>query len=463
MLKANKLKQLKSSIDTAVEKARRARNEEDRKFIVANVGKDLVSVLTPLLKEIAQNSRMNATEIQNIISAIKVEAPSVSVDQPKIEVIVPEIKVPEANVNIPEIKLPKIVVPVPRVIVKPAEVKIPKEMEVKGLKGLIKSIADALKQKPKIEFNQKKPLNVILTDEKGKKYKALTKMALGGGGGNIIQKTPNIDDTNNSTTALLGIGGVYTGTGVDVIDYQTITIMLSASHDSAVDGMTFQFSTDNINWDDVYTFTMDISASDTRRFQFPVTGRYFRVVYTNGGTLQTHFRVQTLLHPRNSLTSIHRLVTDMSPDRSAQVVKSTLFAQINGAGDFTPIQANSAGVLKVGGSIEAEPHKKDVSSSHVTKYYTNVGAVTDGIIWSPAAGKRWYITDIFINTSTAATIILEDDKTGGDDPVWKAELAGNSGWSHSFQTPLFSGEDTADLTITTSGGTVYVMVTGYEV
>lgn len=104
-----------------------------------------------------------------------------------------------------------------------------------------------------------------------------------------------------------------------------------------------------------------------------------------------------------------------------------------------------------------------LGTNHVKKYYTNAGAVTDGIIWSPAAGKRWYVTDIFINVSAAATVTLEDDKAGGDEVIWKAELAANSGWSHKFGTPLFSGEDAADLIITTSAGNVYVMVTGYEI
>lgn len=104
-----------------------------------------------------------------------------------------------------------------------------------------------------------------------------------------------------------------------------------------------------------------------------------------------------------------------------------------------------------------------LGTNHVKKYYTNAGAATDGIVWSPAAGKRWYVTDIFINVSAAATVTLEDDLSGGDSPVWKAELAANSGWSHHFGTPLFSGEDAADLIITTSAGNVYVMVTGYEI
>jgi len=47
--------------------------------------------------------------------------------------------------------------------------------------------------------------------------------------------------------------------------------------------------------------------------------------------------------------------------------------------------------------------------------------------------------------------------------VWKHAIAANSGWSHSFQTPLYSGEDGADLIITNSAGNVYVTCSGYEI
>jgi len=115
------------------------------------------------------------------------------------------------------------------------------------------------------------------------------------------------------------------------------------------------------------------------------------------------------------------------------------------------------------GKVAPNEYELAGNTTHVKKYYTHSGAVTDGIIWSPAAGKRWYITDIFINVSADATVTLEDDLSGGDSVIWKAELAANSGWSHSFTTPLYSGEDAADLTITTSAGNVYALVVGYEV
>lgn len=98
-------------------------------------------------------------------------------------------------------------------------------------------------------------------------------------------------------------------------------------------------------------------------------------------------------------------------------------------------------------------------------YYTNAGAVTDGIVWSPAAGKRWHILWMVVNVSADATVTFEDDKAGGDEVVMKAEIAGKSGFpvTCSEKYPLASGEDAADLLITTTAGNVYVFGCGYEV
>jgi len=175
--------------------------------------------------------------------------------------------------------------------------------------------------------------------------------------------TPNLISTNNTRTSTLGDGATWTATADDVSAYTSVTIQLDASHNSSTDGMTFQFSNDNSNWDDVYSFTYT-AADGARRFQFPVTAQYFRNVYTNSsGAAQTHFRVQTILHSNNVLTSIHRLATDMNPDRSAQVVKSVLYAQAAGSGDFTAVDATAGGNLKV--SIEEMSNGLDVGNGTV--------------------------------------------------------------------------------------------------
>jgi hypothetical protein len=161
-------------------------------------------------------------------------------------------------------------------------------------------------------------------------------------------KVGSVIDPNNSTEITLGGGGSFVpANGTDLLGYSTVCVTVFADVDSAASGMTFEFSMDDTNWDDMYAFTLDNSDSDTRRFQFPVTARYFRVNYTNGAGAQGAFRVQTILHTANQLTSIHRLADDMSPDRSAQVVKAALYAQKAGSGDLTLIDATVGGNLKV--------------------------------------------------------------------------------------------------------------------
>lgn len=135
-------------------------------------------------------------------------------------------------------------------------------------------------------------------------------------------------------------------------------------------------------------------------------------------------------------------------------------ALTNTDADYSPITTNKLGSLR---TAIPEDDLATAATNHVKKYYTNAGAVTDGIVWSPAAGKRWFVTDIFIGVSAASTVTLEDDLTAGDAAVFKMEFAANSGWSHTFATPWFSGEDAADLLVTTTAGNVYITITGYEI
>ncbi len=194
------------------------------------------------------------------------------------------------------------------------------------------------------------------------------------------EHVPNEVDSGNSTTSTLTSASTFTGTGIDILHHDIVTITMDASHDSATDGMTFQFSTDNSNWDDVYPFTYT-AADGARRFQFPVTSQYFRVVYTNGGTNQTHFRLQTIFHHANTLTTIHRLVDDTSPDRSAQIVKAAIIAQQGGggpgAGDFIAVQATAGGNLRT--SVQEISDGLDIGAANAGSETQRVSISTDDV------------------------------------------------------------------------------------
>lgn len=111
--------------------------------------------------------------------------------------------------------------------------------------------------------------------------------------------------TNNSSTATLTSGSTFTGTADDASAYAEIRVTVFSDQASATNGLSIQQSTDNTNWDITDTYT--IAASTGKTFAVPRQARYIRVVYTNGGTNQGVFRLQTILN---------RLGTSMSSQRS---------------------------------------------------------------------------------------------------------------------------------------------------
>ena len=254
--------------------------------------------------------------------------------------------------------------------------------------------------------------------------------------------SPNLVSTNNSTTATLGISATWTATADDVSAYSAVTIQLDSSHDSATDGMTFQFSTDNSNWDDIYTFTYT-AANGARRFQFPVTAQYFRNVYTNGGTGQTHFRVQTILHRGDVGTSIHRLEDSVSPDRSAEVVKSAIVAQAAGSGDFVPVSATAGGGLKTDLS-EIDGNAPDLGAGNAGSGTQRVILATDqpSVTVDAAVGTpvHMQIVDGVDQAEVTAAGRLEVDGSGVTHPISAASLPLPSGAATSANQ-LANGHD----------------------
>lgn len=169
-------------------------------------------------------------------------------------------------------------------------------------------------------------------------------------GGLKVGQDAEVDENNSTTTPLSG-NADFTGTATDVRGYGGITVSIYADQDSDANGMRFEFSTDATNWDINEGGGFDYEGSTGRQFQFNVQAQYFRVVFQNGSSSQSVFRLQTLLHKvPPAITTIHRADAALKPDRSATLVKAVLMAQVGGSGDMVPVQASAAGVLKTSGS-----------------------------------------------------------------------------------------------------------------
>lgn len=101
--------------------------------------------------------------------------------------------------------------------------------------------------------------------------------------------------TANQTTSTLIADTKYTGSAEVVAMYASVTLSISSDVPSAACGVQIQFSPDGTNWDRTVSWTYQNNA-DTFTKTIEVDAKYLRVVYTNGSTGQSYFRLQLLLN-----------------------------------------------------------------------------------------------------------------------------------------------------------------------
>ncbi len=110
--------------------------------------------------------------------------------------------------------------------------------------------------------------------------------------GAIAIQHGNVIDSGNSSTATLTANSVFTGTGTSSLNYSALSIEVFADQASAASGLQVQQSQDNSNWDISDTFS--VSASTAFNTVVNLVGQFYRIKYTNGGTNQGTFRLQTI-------------------------------------------------------------------------------------------------------------------------------------------------------------------------
>jgi hypothetical protein len=247
--------------------------------------------------------------------------------------------------------------------------------------------------------------------------------------------------TNNSSTATLGGGAAFTGTADEITNYSSITIYVISNVASATDGLSIQQSNDGTNWDitDVYT----VPAASGKTFGVQCTGRYLRVVYTNGAGAQASFRLQTILHAHMQRNSTVRPQDGRSNenDFSENLAYATAF---NGSswdrvrtveGFNTASSTPSVGLLS---TIAADRRYTSLSLGTV------IGNTQS---WDTNAADS---AMFYVGTSTTGTFLFEVTADGSNWQAAEARLTGNDSWQTSVnQTP-------------TSGNVYRIITAGYR-
>jgi hypothetical protein len=171
---------------------------------------------------------------------------------------------------------------------------------------------------------------------------------------NPIQTAPaSVVSSLNSTNTPLNAGQTWTGTWEDVIGYSTITLTIFTSHASATEGLKFQTSSDGTNWDDGDLFTMPaMTAGNAKVYSFGVTARYFRIIYINGASNQTAFRLQTILHRVAIKPSSHRVDDSITDEDDAELTKSVLTGKSAISGGYKNVATDDDGRILISGQSE---------------------------------------------------------------------------------------------------------------
>lgn len=153
-------------------------------------------------------------------------------------------------------------------------------------------------------------------------------------------------DDGNSTTTNLAAGATFTGTGIEASPaYGTVSVCILSSHNSAVNGLKFQASIDNINWENIEQYNY-VAANGLKSYSFSPSGRYFRLTYTNGATNTTELAIFTVLRSGAVKSSSHRVKDNIDGEHDAELVKAVLSAE-RPDGSFTDINATQGGNLKM--------------------------------------------------------------------------------------------------------------------
>lgn len=233
-----------------------------------------------------------------------------------------------------------------------------------------------------------------------------------------------IISTANSTSVALAAGGVFTGPAEDITEFADVRLLVFADQPSAVDGLQLQQSTNGTNWDSVDAFT--VPATTGRPFSIGASARFFRIVYTNGATAQTAFRLQTKLYKAYGKGASVRPQDGRSNENDFEEILA--FAMGYNGTSWDRLRATIANGLAV--DVTRLPAVPEMRAA--TLHVSATGAVNTAVTASlpaPAAGLFHYITSIQLDklytalgvASGAGVVITSTNLPGA--PNWLTEQA----------------------------------------
>ncbi|KAG5180289.1 hypothetical protein JKP88DRAFT_246901 [Tribonema minus] len=214
----------------------------------------------------------------------------------------------------------------------------------------------------------------------------------------------------NTTVTSLAAKAVFTGVWEDVSRYTSITVSALSNVASAAGGCSIQFGNVAAQADMSKAYT---TASSTHFVtSLHVTGKYFRVTYTNGATLQTSFTLQTLsISQVNTIADASTLVNDTT---SALLTRNLNMARTD-IGSYTSVKGDEANVLRVRNTNDT-CLSVNSASMPITQldfhYNLNVNATTTTVAASGTVTQASGMATVATAALAASSAIISSRSTG---------------------------------------------------
>ena len=197
----------------------------------------------------------------------------------------------------------------------------------------------------------------------------------------------------NSTAVTLDPGETFTGDWEDVTEFVESRVAVFSNVASATDGLSIEYSTDGTNDDhsDTYTYPGGVG----KNYLVQRVAQYYRIVYTNGGTIQALFRLTTIFNRTHGVSSSHRLDDDITTEDDGVLGISIL--KTVGSDPATFHTVDSQHPLPTDGDslylkdIDAVNSDNGGFSGVVTDYFDSLKTVNnDASATNPKTIKVWF-------------------------------------------------------------------------
>lgn len=161
-----------------------------------------------------------------------------------------------------------------------------------------------------------------------------------------------VQDPSNSSITPLGIGGTFTGSAKDILQYAQVMVNVEADRAGT---LYIEFSGDQTIWGHIISYP--VLAGESFDIAVAPHARYFRVSFTNtSGLAQTYFHLYSILRPTPSgmnMVAIDQLITGHN---IAALTKGVIMGKTTGGGGgYVDVKVTPSGALTVDASIGSLP------------------------------------------------------------------------------------------------------------